>query len=77
MRAPALFPLTARCRGARPSAAAAPVAAAAPAGLPTPLLVDPGAPTTTIQFRMHGGKRITQQFNLSHTVRDVFGFVRR
>lgn len=37
--------------------------------------VDESAPTTTIQMRLHDGTRITQRFNLSHTVGHIYAYV--
>lgn len=37
--------------------------------------IDKAAPTTRINIRLHNGETITQEFNLSHTVDDIFGFV--
>lgn len=37
--------------------------------------VNPDLPTTKINVRLHNGDTITQEFNLSHTVGDIYGFV--
>ncbi len=53
-------------------AAAAPVAVVGGDMAP----VDPAKPTTTIQFRTKSGARVTGTFNLTHTVGDLFRFLR-
>ncbi len=37
--------------------------------------VDKSQPTTNINFRLYNGETLTQEFNLSHTVGDIFAFV--
>ncbi len=37
--------------------------------------VDKNQPTTTISFRLHNGESVQQEFNLTHTVKDVKNFV--
>jgi UBX domain-containing protein 1 len=39
--------------------------------------VDPAKPTTNLQLRLADGSRIVQQFNHSHTLRDVRMFIVR
>jgi UBX domain-containing protein 1 len=55
------------------AAAAAPVAVVV-GGEMTP--VDSSKPTTNIQFRTKSGARVTGTFNLTHTVGDLFRFLR-
>ncbi|EKX40733.1 hypothetical protein GUITHDRAFT_164604 [Guillardia theta CCMP2712] len=37
--------------------------------------VNDAQPSTTLQLRLHDGTRLTQRFNLSHTVENVYEFV--
>ena len=37
--------------------------------------IDPNSPTTKINIRLHTGDSITQEFNLYHSVGDIFAFV--
>ncbi len=37
--------------------------------------VDRNKPMTKINIRLNNGESITQEFNLSHTVQDIFSFV--
>jgi UBX domain-containing protein 1 len=37
--------------------------------------VDPNSPSTNINIRLFNGEMITQSFNLTHTVNDIFAFV--
>jgi UBX domain-containing protein 1 len=37
--------------------------------------IDPNAPTTKINIRLHTGESITQEFNLFHSVGDIFAYV--
>jgi hypothetical protein len=57
----------------------APQASSAPMNVaPAPsrgLVVDPAAPTTSIQLRLADGTRLVSRFNNHHTVRDVRGFI--
>ncbi|VVA98836.1 unnamed protein product [Arabis nemorensis] len=39
------------------------------------LVVDPAAPTTSIQLRLADGTSIVSRFNTHHTVRDIRGFI--
>ncbi|EOA16678.1 hypothetical protein CARUB_v10004870mg [Capsella rubella] len=61
------------------SAAAEPQTSSAPMNTaPAPsrgLIVDPAAPTTSIQLRLADGTRLVSRFNNHHTVRDVRGFI--
>ena len=34
-------------------------------------VVDASQPTTTIQIRLHNGKRLREKLNLSHTIQDI------
>lgn len=62
--------------GGSSSSAAAAAAAGATVQAPTETItVDESAPTTTIQMRLHDGTRITQRFNLSHTVGHIYAYV--
>eukprot|EP00918_Siedleckia_nematoides_P028965 GHVU01062242.1.p1 GENE.GHVU01062242.1~~GHVU01062242.1.p1 ORF type:complete len:280 (-),score=57.27 GHVU01062242.1:211-1050(-) len=58
------------------SVVSASAAAAGPVQAPTATVsVDESAPTTTIQLRLHDGTRLTQRFNLTHTVGDIYALV--
>lgn len=37
--------------------------------------VDESKPITTLQIRLYNGKRLTQKFNLEHTIEDLFQFI--
>jgi UBX domain-containing protein 1 len=37
--------------------------------------IDPNSPTTRINIRLHTGESITQEFNLYHSVGDIFSYV--
>ncbi len=37
--------------------------------------VDKNQPTTNINFRLYNGENLTQEFNLTHTISDIFAFV--
>lgn len=37
--------------------------------------VDPNSPSTNLNFRLYNGETITQSFNLTHTISDIFSFV--
>ena len=37
--------------------------------------VDKLKPTTNINFRLYNGESLTQEFNLTHTVGDIFAFI--
>ncbi|ESQ55968.1 hypothetical protein EUTSA_v10025275mg [Eutrema salsugineum] len=39
------------------------------------LVVDPAAPTTSIQLRLADGTRLVSRFNNHHTIRDIRGFI--
>ncbi|XP_010524491.1 PREDICTED: plant UBX domain-containing protein 5 [Tarenaya hassleriana] len=39
------------------------------------LVIDPSAPTTSIQLRLADGTRLVSRFNIHHTVRDVRAFI--
>lgn len=39
------------------------------------LVVDDSQPKTTLQFRLMNGKRVTQAFNLTHTIKDIQEYV--
>jgi UBX domain-containing protein 1 len=56
------------------TSAAAPAAAADPAK-ETKFAVDLAQPTTSIQIRLGDGTRLVARVNLTHTVRDIRGFI--
>lgn len=37
--------------------------------------MNPNEPKTTISFRLHNGESVQQEFNLTHTIRDIKNFV--
>lgn len=39
------------------------------------LKVDSSAPTTNLQIRLSDGSRLAGQFNLTHTVADIYSYV--
>ena len=52
---------------------------ATPAAPPPPagdFAVDEAQPATTLQLRLHDGTRMTARFNHTHTVGDVYQFIR-
>ncbi|KFK23686.1 hypothetical protein AALP_AAs50902U000400 [Arabis alpina] len=62
------------------STAAEPQASSLPMNItaPTPtrgLVVDPAAPTTSVQLRLADGTRLVSRFNNHHTIRDIRGFI--
>ncbi|PWN32101.1 SEP-domain-containing protein [Meira miltonrushii] len=60
--------------GASSSSAAAPTSQAEPA-TPSNFEVDSSKPTTQLQIRLADGQRMVGRFNLTHTVRDVRGYI--
>eukprot|EP00298_Acanthocystis_sp_HF-20_P025873 c3826_g1_i1.p1 GENE.c3826_g1_i1~~c3826_g1_i1.p1 ORF type:complete len:288 (+),score=153.68 c3826_g1_i1:48-911(+) len=42
---------------------------------PTPVTLDSSLPSLPVSFRLENGTRVTQNFNPTHTVGDVYGFV--
>ena len=39
--------------------------------------VDESQPTTTVQVRLHNGKRMKATFNLAHTVQDIHAYLKK
>lgn len=37
--------------------------------------VDKSQPTTNINFRLYNGESLTQEFNLTHNIGDIFAFI--
>eukprot|EP00976_Prorocentrum_cordatum_P069416 1179530-Prorocentrum_minimum.AAC.4 len=65
-----------RARSAGALRLAAPAAAAPPPSTGD-FAVDEAQPVTTLQLRLHDGTRLTARFNHTHTVGDVFEFIKR
>ena len=49
---------------------------AQPSAPPASMTVDPNQPSTQIQFRLADGTRLVSRFNHTHTVGDLYSFVR-
>lgn len=54
----------------------APPSRPAASSVDPPVLVDDSLPTTTLRVQLGDGSRVTQKFNHSHTVADLYSFVR-
>eukprot|EP00286_Rhodomonas_abbreviata_P005735 CAMPEP_0181317860 /NCGR_PEP_ID=MMETSP1101-20121128/16695_1 /TAXON_ID=46948 /ORGANISM="Rhodomonas abbreviata, Strain Caron Lab Isolate" /LENGTH=222 /DNA_ID=CAMNT_0023425285 /DNA_START=33 /DNA_END=704 /DNA_ORIENTATION=+ len=62
-------------KGDDPTASAAAATAALTVRAPAEVTVDESKPCTTIQIKLHNNTRLTQRFNLSHSVQDLYAFV--